>query len=209
MAKQTEVDLPPAGFARDEEMLKRTDDLAELADELGAEGGAIDPNKLVVENEIAQHFDPASLMLKVSKADSYFMYCWVFSGSHGLMVTIKTIEGWEVVQGNDEEAMEHKGIGADTTRRVGDTLLMRIPKDKYLIIERRRKDQANRFNEQQTALSERAEGLAKKFNIPIYNDGELDARTLKRMMNQAQAKKMAGNKVNQMIRQGRMPGMRG
>lgn len=214
MAKQTQnsdpTGLPPAGHARDEELKRREDTLAQEGEEtaVALEVEAIDPAKFEIENEIAENFDPATTMLKVSNADEYYMYCWVFSGMHGLMITQKTIEGWQVVQGSDPEALEHKGINADTTRRVGDTLLMRIPKDRYLVIERRRKAQAERFNEQQGNLSEKAEALAKKFNIPIYNDGDVDARTLKRMMNQAQAKKVAGNKINSMIRQGRMPGMR-
>lgn len=214
MAKQTipvgDPTLPPPGYKRDEEMARRDDALAEAADELSSslEVEAIDPEKLRVENEIAQHFDPATTMLNVSNIDEAFMYCWVYSGMHGLMVTQKQIEGWVVVQGDDDEALEHKGIGADTTRRVGDTLLMKIPKDRFLVLEKRRREQANRFNQQQTSLSEKAENLARKFNIPIYNADEVDARTLKRMMNTAQARKTAGKNVDKLIRQGRMPGVR-
>jgi hypothetical protein len=126
---------------------------------------------------------------------------------HGLMITQKQIEGWEVVQGESEEALEHKGIGADTTRRVGDTLLMRMPKDKFLIVEKRRKEQARRHNAEVTSFSENAERLAEKHNIPIYREGEVDERTLNRMQQSSAARKIAGIKVNAMIRQGRMPGV--
>jgi len=207
---QGDPNLPPPGFERNEELAQREDALQQAAEEHASalETETIDPNRLKIENEIAQNFDPSSTMLKVSNPDVCFMYCWVYSGAHGLMITQKQIEGWLVVQGEDPEAVEHKGIGADTTRRVGDTLLMRIPKDKYLVLERRRKQQANRFNEEATSFSERAEKLAEKHNIPIYREGEVDARVLKRMMGTAQARKVAGTKVNQLIRQGRMPGVR-
>lgn len=211
MAQRTtkpEVDLPPAGYERNEVLAERTDTLAEHAEEVAAalEVESINPNKFKIENEIAQHFDLASLMLKVSEADVTCMYCWVLSGAHGIMITQKQIEGWEVVQGDDPEALSHKGIGADTTRRIGDTLLMRIPKDKYLIIERRRRDNANRFDASITAPSERAYELANKHNIPLYDTEDMDARTLKRMMNQASAKKIASRTTDRLIRQGRMPG---
>lgn len=217
MARQTTVipvgdnELPPAGYKRDEVLAERKDALDEAADNLasGLETERINPKNLKVENEIAQHFDPATSMLQVSQGDPCFMYCWVFSGMHGLMVTQKQIEGWEVVQGESEEALEHKGIGADTTRRVGDTLLMRIPKDKFMMLEKRRKAQANRFNQESTSFSDNAEKLAQKYNIPIYREGEVDDKTLRRMEAASSARKIAGSKVNQMIREGRMPGMRG
>jgi hypothetical protein len=203
-------ELPPAGYERNEELAQREDNLAQAAEERASalETESIDPKKLRVENEIAQNFDPATSMLKVSNPDVCFMYCWAFSGMHGLMITQKQIEGWTVVQGEDPEAIEHKGIGADTTRRVGDTLLMRIPKDKYLLLDRRRKEQANRFNAGSTTFSDRAENLAHKYNIPVYHEGEVDPRTLKRMQSNAEARKVASSKVNQLINQGRMPGMR-
>lgn len=203
-------ELPPAGFERNEALAERADNLAQAGEERASalETERIDPKKLQVENEIAQYFDPSTSMLKVSNPDVCFMYCWTFSGMHGLMITQKQIEGWTVVQGEDPEALEHKGIGADTTRRVGDTILMRIPKDKYLLLERRRKEQANRFNANSTLFSDKAEGLAQKFNIPIYHEGEVDPRTLKRMQGNAEARKVASTKVNQLINQGRMPGMR-
>ena len=124
------------------------------------------------------------------------------------MVTQKQIEGWVVVQGDDPEALEHKGIGGDTTRRVGDTILMRVPLDKFLLLERRRKAQAQRFTDEKSNLSEDAIKLAGKYGIPIYQDGEVDARTLKRMISNADAKKIAGKMTNKLLRQGRMPGVR-
>jgi len=210
VARKTTPDLPPAGYERDEVLAERKDNLEQAAEEVAStlETESINPAKLKVENEIAQHFDPATTMLQVSNADPCFMYCWTFSGMHGLMITAKQIEGWEVVQGESEEALEHQGIGADTTRRVGDTLLMRIPKDKFLVIDRRRKEQAGRFNREQTSFSEQAERLAEKHNIPIYREGEVDARTMSRMMASSSARKIAGTKINNLIRQGRMPGVR-
>lgn len=204
------VDLPPAGFKRNEVLAERKDALEQQAEETAAalEVETINPDKLKVENEIAQHFDAASHMLKVTNPDPAYRYCWVFSGMHGLMITNKQIEGWVVVQGDDEEALEHRGIGADTTRRVGDTILMKIPLDKFLIVERRQKANAQRFNDSVSNLSDDTVRLAQKYNIPIYQNGEVDARVLKRMMNNASAKKMASNRVDQLIRQGRMPGMK-
>ena len=209
MATRTpQVDLPPAGHARDEVLRERTDNLEQLGEETAAanEVERIDPAKLRVENEIAQHFDPSTTMLNVSNKVDGYIYCWVYSGMHGLMITQKTIEGWVVVQGSDPEAEEHKGIGADTTRRVGDTILMRVPMDVYLLIQRRQREQANRFNQQQSGISDKAQALADRYKIPIYDIENMDARTLKRMMNKATAQNVASKKINTLIRQGRMPG---
>jgi hypothetical protein len=205
---QGPADLPPAGYARDEVLAERTDALAEAAENLAAtnEVEAIDPAKYVVENEIATHFDPATQMLKVSNASPAFAYCWTFSGANGLMITQKQLEGWEVVCGDMREAIEHKGLNADTVRRIGDTVLMRIRKDLYLQLIRRNELKAARFNASSTRINDALRAKAERLGIPIHET--LDDAQLKRMHNASMAKTIADRKINELIREGRIPGAR-
>jgi len=143
----------------------------------------------------------------VSNEQPEYIYCWVYAGQHGLQVNQKKIEGWEVVQGDDPEAVEHQGIGADTTRRVGDVILMRITKDRHLLVERRRRENAERFNLSQTTISPEARRLAEQNGIPVYDADALNPQLLDKMNKRSQARQIAGNKINQLLREGRMPGV--
>lgn len=129
----------PAGDARREAMRQVADDLAEEAEARSAEGGAIDPRALRIENEIAQHFNE----LSVTGALPGYEYAWInFTHQGGKMVNMKlahrvVVDGdlvpvWEVVQGDMKEALSQKGLMADTTRRLGDVLLMRAPRDRAM-----------------------------------------------------------------------------
>ena len=206
-AGESPADLP-AGTKRNEAKARVKDELEQKGEERAAqlETEAIDPSKFHVENEIAQHFDPSSLMLRVTNPDPAYHYCWVSTREGGLHITSKQIEGWEVVQGDMEEAIDKKGIGADTTRRVGDVLLMRIRLDRFYVVEKRRIAAAHRFDNQGSTFSSESQALAEKYNIPIYDS--LDDTTLRRMQAKSNAQRIGKNAVNQMLRTGRMPGAR-
>src|ERR1700752_2160460 len=143
MPKPIEPDLPPAGYARDEELARRTDTLEEAAEALAEERQteAIDPSKLEVESELAQHFDE----LSVSGQLPEYHYVWVNFGFYMRFVKQKQAQGYEVVQGDMPEAMELKGMLADTTRRLGDCILMRVRKDRFVLQERARRERQRNF----------------------------------------------------------------
>jgi hypothetical protein len=156
--------LPPAGHRRREELSKRADDLAEQMGTIPVnEGGHVDPRTFKkVEPELAQHFNS----LYVSNADPCYAYCWSWTGGYGRMVRAKQAEGWEIVHGESEEATELKGTGADTTRRLGDVILMRIPLDRKKQLDALAKAKSRRFAESSESnlmgLADRYAGLGVK-----------------------------------------------
>lgn len=133
--------LPPPGDARREELAKRTDDLQESAEKLADEKEVykIDPKVMELDRELAQGFDPSTMsIMQVSKAQEGWKYAWANSQNQsGIQVMMKKYDGWVVVQGEDPESREHKGT--DTLRRIADTLLMKIPEEKYHALLRRDK----------------------------------------------------------------------
>jgi hypothetical protein len=133
--------LPPNGDARREELKRRSDALRQAADEMAAAAGieSIDPSKLQPENEIAQHFNPATHMLDVSKRQPGYEYRWESANPrlNGVAITMAKNLGWELVVGNDPEAREHREV--DGTRRVGDAILMRIRTERYVSLQARQR----------------------------------------------------------------------
>jgi len=212
MPKPTRSDprLPSAGHSRNEELKEREDNLAEEAETRAAkeERFAIDPAKLKPDNEIVQNFDQFN-ELAVSNTDDSYVYCWVNAGYHGLFVKLKMAEHWEVVQGEMQEAVEHKGLAADTTRRVGDVILMRIRKDYYKKILRHRKAKSERNLQ---SITTNLQDLGNKYRdlgvrVKTIEDGTLDEQTLERMGRRAQAQSTARQMQDKWIREGRVPGM--
>ena len=134
-AEQAPVDLPPAGYKRDETLLKRIDELEALTEKLMNESNvhAIDPQSFQVDPEM-QHLLDERGRFYVSNADPAYQYSWVYTGQGGQMVWNKKYWKWEVVQGNMPEAMEAKKA-EDSTRRIADVLLMRIRLDHYYKLE--------------------------------------------------------------------------
>ena len=130
-AEQVEPDLPPAGHARDEVLAERKDALEEEGerkyDELGRE--SIDPKAFKPDREL-QHQIVDLDMLTVDGAVLGFIYCWTFTGKGGYFVWAKKAKHWEVVQGNMPEC-KHAMVAEDTTRRIGDVILMRTTEENY------------------------------------------------------------------------------
>lgn len=203
LAEQQKPDLPPAGTARDEEFAQRKDKLAEAAESSTME--KIDPKALEPDREL-QYLLQEQDALAVTDARKGFAYCWVYTGQHGQMVTKKKSKGWEVVQGNDPESKDHKS--EDTTRRVGDTILMRISLERY--------DQLARIEEirrqrQEEGVTSELIGLGEKHANKgfIVRTGE-DA--LERVRGRSTArheftKQMATKGIDRMLRDGTVPGL--
>jgi hypothetical protein len=200
--------LPPKGDARREVLREREDALAEAAEAAGEETQRIDPEKLKVDPEIAQHFNEFN-ELEVSNPDPLFVYKWENAGSHGRFIRASMVQGWAVVQGTDEEALEHKGVAADTTRRVGDTILMKCRKDRYLLILRQRKA---RQAAMEGAASENLADLGQRAGTRVYtpediaNPADKHAANVSKMVT-AHAQQIGRQQLDERIRTGRIPGM--
>jgi hypothetical protein len=128
--------LPPPGYERNEELAWRRDQAQQAGEQAAGERGvyAVNPRAMRPDYEILQ----AHSSVTVTNASPAFVYSWAnYVNEHGRAVHFKRTEDWEVVCGDMPEAIERKGIGADTTRRIGDVLLMRRRLDKHIMWERR------------------------------------------------------------------------
>jgi hypothetical protein len=203
----------PKGPKRADAMARATDDLAQQAEERSEERGAIDPKKLVIESEIAQHFNS----LEVSHAQPGYVYCWArFKGDAGgvtqvqmkLAMTVKTNQGilpcWEVVCGNMPEAIERKatGPGMDTTRCLGDVMLLRCRMEVYEAIRAYEERKAER---QRTGAMEGMQDKAREHRMIVHTDP--NDPVLQRAMKHAEAHETANRMLDNQIREGRVPGV--
>ena len=206
-AKAQPDSLPPAGYERDEELKRRTDALEEAAEEQFSDVGTIDPAALELDREL-QDLIRGHNALEVSHADPLYVYCWTYFGLNGQMVWQKKAQGWEVVQGDMKESKEYKA--EDSTRRVGDTLLMRMRRDRYaklelaqkLVRERQELSVASEINE--LALKYRGRG------IKVHTDQNATFASGKGMMDTIEkraARQTALRTVDKHLRQGTVPGM--
>jgi len=193
--------LPPPGDARREELSRRTDELEELAEQVGESMGSIDPSAFEVDPALAARFNE----LEVSNRDPAYAYCWVFTGQLGRMVKMKTIEGWEVVSGDMEEAADLKQ--PDGTRRLGDVMLLRIRKDRKILLDRKDRERREAQQGAVTATLEEMGQQASKLGVVVHTGQNINPDMLKRMEGRASARRAAVGAVDQMIRAGRVPGV--
>lgn len=155
--------LPEKGHARRELLKRRQADLEELA-ETGVEQGllpeayAIDESKLDpnnMDNEVRRNLVNLEY---VSKRDSAYEYCWI-EPTNNMLFTMARNMGWEVVSGEMKEAWEHRDVNG--YRRLGDVILMRIRKDRYLALKRA---EERKVAAQEAAVTERLEELGQRFS---------------------------------------------
>jgi hypothetical protein len=127
-----EATLPAAGYARQEALKSRAENLAVQAEKMAAQMllGTIDPKYLQIASEIAGRIE----YLNVSNPQPGFVYQWVSTNRSGFHVQKAKQLGYEVVQGKDPEAMELIGDKPGTTRTLEDVLLMRIPEERYVVL---------------------------------------------------------------------------
>ncbi|MFA5234443.1 MAG: hypothetical protein WC390_08605 [Sulfurimonas sp.] len=196
-----ETKLPPPGAARNEELAKRTDALQEAIETKMPEMVSLDPSKLEPDRELQYAMQEFS-MHEVSDKLPGWKYTWVYSGQHGTEITMKKTYGWIVVQGNDVEAKELEHV--DTTRRLGDCILMRIPEAKYKkLMEyedyvRKLKSSAG---DQELQDAAQKLGLQASFNEP---------RIIQRFGGGTPAQRIVmqgGGPVDRMLKEGTVPGM--
>ena len=199
-----ETGLPPAGNAREEELKKRTDKLEEQGEKLATskEKFAIDPKMLEPDFEIIGKIDE----LRVPLADNdRFVYCWVCMRGNGRFIYQKKLQGWAVVQGDMPEAPNLKGGGGDTTRVLGDTMLMRMSLDRYILIKRdEKKKRENQEESVKSVLLEMGDRFASK-GVIVRTDP--NSKTLGEMAKRALASETAKKQIGNMVREGTVPSM--
>lgn len=209
--------LPPAGDAQREVLAERADNLAEAAETIAPDAGAINPKVFRPEREIRQHFDELYLagwpfnpsVGALTSPDGMYVPCWVpcMSSAGGRYINQKRYEGWEIVQAHmhDDTAFplpEHL-LMPDNTYRLADVLLMRIRVDKYVMIQRRRR--AHQRSVEDGVASE-VEGLADKAGVSLIHTHEMSSSQLERLSRRSQAQTIASRQFDQQIREGSVRG---
>lgn len=195
--------LPPAGYSRDEELSKRTDQLAEQIDTQAPGVESVDPNKVKPIPEIQRHFNPVSGELDVSDAQPGFSYIWCYQGEHSRHITRKRAMGWEIVQGNDPEATEHKAVGS--YRQVGDCILMRISSE---VFEKIRSNERRKSEDRERSVGADLLTKGEKYGVRVTVEGlGGDPKMLKSIQDRAAASNMASTLLDQQIRNGQVAGM--
>jgi len=205
--------LPESGHGRREELKARQDNLEEKADKLseyilGAR--AEDLQNFPIENDVARHFtiDAASgtVNVSVSKANPMFVYAWICEDfprdAKGLKIREQlSVPGWEIVVGDMPEGVELKD--ARGYRKVGDTVLMRCRKDRYLKnVMADRQARAEWYDSADAGFDDVLE-LSKRKGVVGTKD--LNDPRLARAAKQALAKEMASREFTKMIKEGRVP----
>lgn len=175
--------LPPSGHERRETLKQRADVLEQQAAQQFANVEAIDTDAMEIERELAQHFNE----LEVTQADPAFVYKWVNFVSNGgiaLRQAVAPPERWQVVTGDMVEASELRG--ADGSRKLGDVLLLRMPRKRHEILERLREEKAARqLGGHEANLHELARRNPKA--IKVYDSEHLPADINKRLTNPSRA----------------------
>lgn len=215
--------LPPAGYQRDEELKQRTDNLQQQG-EMRVEQEqrfSIDPSKMAPIREIRHNMSALNVTNKVPG----YEYCWVnFKtpvDTPGLAIQQKqSIEVynyqtrayepvWEVVHGGMPECINRKGIGADTTRRLGDVLLMRAKKNAYdALIKYQGEQRGRQILADEATLMDLGEKANRKAGggIIIHPQGHpqfmASRGTSQGIVNQAPAQ----DELNWQLKSGRLPG---
>lgn len=212
--KAAEAELPAAGHARREALKQRDAKLATEAEAIAQQilSGNVDATKMDIINEIAQR----TQSLQVSNQQPGMVYGWVSKNQHGQHIEKMRNYGWEVVQGEDQEALELKGSGRTlglgspgTTRELADVILMRIPMEQYVVLRAMEIAQTKRVQQASASnLLAMADKYRGKINVHPYQmedpRGDLSGPDIvaRRFSNKQNAQRM----MTEHIKQGTVPG---
>lgn len=204
--------LPPPGHQRQEQLRRRQDELQAEAERVADRmiRGQIDPSQLEIANEIASK----TQWMNVSNADPAFVYGWVSTNRHGQHIQAMTRYGWIIVSGDDPEAIElkgtHAGTSPGTTRELGDVVLMKIPKERYIVLKALEEKRKHDIQRASTAgLVELGDKYKKKgFIVRAHNmpdpHGDLSGPDIRP---RAFTSKAGAQRFIQDLRDGTVPGM--
>lgn len=175
------------------------------------------PEAVSIENEVRAALNEMNEVY-VSNAQSEYAYAWIFRDPHneygGRYVRKMQALGWEVVQGDHQEAKEHRFV--DGTRVVADCLLMRVRLDRKLLLDKR--DRLLR-DAQQAGIVARVHELAERAGTRVYD--KLPGFVEESLTSQADQRRAnvragairdfhrmnAGGKMDRMLKTGRIPGI--
>lgn len=211
------AELPPAGHQR-RETLKARDERLQIEAERIAEQiirGSVDPSKLEIINDIASKTE----QLNVSNPQPGFVYAWMSINQHGHHISRMENLGWVVVQGDDPEALELKGSGRGagvgspgTHRQLGDVILMKIPRERYLVLRAREIARTKQIQQSSAAtlaaLGEQFRGkglIVKPFGMKAGDDFALAGPEIK--PGRFTSRQKALDMVDSHLREGTVPGM--
>lgn len=198
-------ELPPPGDERREELKRRADALEQKGEELAGELEMERANPAAYEpiNDIQADIDG----LSVSNGDhEKYHYVWAQTGGSGRFVQAKRVQGYEIVSGR-QAPEAHELLQADGTRRLGDVILMRIPRERY----RKLREQAEyRRQAREQGVSAKALELADKYaatGVKVHETAHIPEHIQKIMDRRNNAKRKAAETQDRWLREGRMPGM--
>jgi len=212
--------LPPAGHEQRETLIKRTDNLEEQAEEQYADRGAIphDHDALNPERNREIRSDISKSYLEIGTNHPLYITKWVnYVNLQGTMVWSAKADGWIVSSTSDfPEAAEL--TREDNTIRIGDVLLMHIPKDKHLLLAKR--EENKRLRQQfgvEADIHDLAEATNRKQGQEVFKNvvtpeitGVSDD-TLNRMeahsTRQKAARSVAANSIGNRMKKGTIPGV--
>lgn len=206
-AAQMAANLPPAGYQRDEELSRRTDNLAQAA-ENGPEKVGLPADAFDIDREIRGDIENG--YMDIGANHPYLKTCWVnFVNVNGQAVWKKKAQGWQVATIREfPEASDL--VKADNTIRVGDVMLMCIQVDRYLKIMQKEEDARRR---QQFGLESDVYNIANKYpnvfkNVSTDDNPTLDPRTQDIINRKRAANTTAINSIaKQMQQPGGVPGI--
>ena len=198
--------LAPPGHTQREQLAERHDNLQQEAEEMPAEHHSIqNPNVFAPEREL-QDLIQTRDALTVTNPQPGYAYAWVYTGLQGQMIWDKKAKHWETVQGNNPESREY--IFTDTSRRIGDVMLMRLPLDLFYLEEKKNAEKTAKVEESITsdlyALEAKAQG-----GLKVYADQETNPYLpgMKRGAQSHGAKQVALKHLDGQIRRGTVPGV--
>lgn len=211
-----QAELPPPGHERRESLKRREESLQEEIDRVASQmlSGQVDAKKLEIVNEIANQ----TQYLTVSNPQPGFEYGWVSKNRSGQHIQMAKAIGWEVVQGSDKEAVELKGSSRsqsggepDTTRQLGDVILMRIPRERFIVLQAKaladtkRKQRASAATLLEMGDKYRGRGIIVKPYMMADDDGDLGGPEIKPM--RFSSRQQAVKEIDRRLRDGTIPGM--
>lgn len=193
------TNLPPAGHAQREELKQRTDTLTQEAEQRAAtlEIDQVPDDALELDPEIMFKFDG----FEVKDALPQFVYRWVVydspAANKGWFVKQAQIQGWQLVQGNDPEAKDNEIAGG--LRKIGDTVLMRISKQRHALLQKQ--EDLLRQRQQESVNSNLME-LGRKRGIIIKPIEELDPRQARALEARGRGYTAAKQQYERSLREG-------
>lgn len=174
-----------------------------------------DASAMEVDREVRQALNDMNEVYVSHARHEEFAYAWIYRDPHneygGRYVRKMQALGWEVVQGDDPEAREHKFV--DGTRVVADCVLIRIRLDRKYLLDKR--DSLLR-QAQQAGIVSRVHELAERAGTRVYDklpgfvEESLADTSRERRQKAAQGafhRMNQGGKVDSMLREGRIPGI--